>query len=362
MRRVLLLAFAAVAATILLYEATGGQAPALNAAPPANARSKKIIEWGWDEPTTAWMKENIAKAEALPFDGFVLPLRLRDGADMTWKMWSTERIGYDGLAYMVDDLNSTPFKRLSDRFIRVNITPGGVQWDDDEGWNAVLDNFAVAARVANASGCKGFMFDTEQYQTAPLSAAFVNAKNDAEAREYRSLIRQRGRELISVIAHEFPDIAIIFTHSYYTYESDKQKYAYLPDLLDGMFEAALSTARLVDGWEHSYGYKRQKDYQWAFSNIKGHSAKLSSIPNLIKKKVRAGFGVWIDATYSHKSWHPDKVSENYFTPAEFESSVRNALSTSEEYVWIYSEKLNWWKHKDIPPEYAEAIRLAKSSN
>jgi hypothetical protein len=360
MRKGLYLVFAICVGAFLLNRTAGDYGPSSSAAALNAARPKKIIEWGWDEPTAAWMKQNITQAETLPFDGFVLPLKLRDGTNMTWKMWSAQHIDYDGLTYMADEMAATPFKRLTHRFVRVNVTPGDVDWSDAEAWEGVLYNFSAAAKIAKAGGCKGFMFDTEQYKSAPLSNAFVNAKNDSERQAYRQLIRQRGRELMSIIAHEFPDITILFTFAYYSSEFDHEKYTYLPDLLDGMFEAAPSTVRLVDAWEHSYGYKRTKDYRWGYYQIKGHSAALSSIPSLIAKRIEAGFGVWLDATYSGKSWHPDKLSENYFTPSEFEASVKDALSLSEEYVWIYSEKMNWWKQKDIPPEYAEALRKAKN--
>jgi hypothetical protein len=356
----LLLVFAAAAVAVMLPLAAGFHGRDSVVAAPADSRPKKIIEWGWDEPTTTWMKENIAAAEALPFDGFILPLKLRDRTDMTWKMWSATKIEYEGLAYMVEELNATPFRRLTDRFIRVNATPGDVNWSDDADWNSVLYNFSAAAKIAKASGCKGFMFDTEAYKTATFGEAFANVKDGTERQAYQQLIRQRGREFISAIAREFPDIAILFTFAYYTSKFDHEKYAYLADFLDGMFEAAPSTVRLIDAWEHSYGYKRADDFRWGFAKIKRYSASLSSIPSVIKKRIEAGFGVWLDATYSSKTWHPGNVSENYFTPSEFETSVRAALSTSEQYVWIYSEKLNWWKQKDIPPEYAEALRKARN--
>ena len=36
-----------------------------------------------------------------------------------------------------------------------------------------------------------------------------------------------------------------------------------------------------------------------------------------------------------------------------------ALTTADEYVWCYSEELDWWKGQNIPPGFEEAIRSAK---
>ncbi len=43
--------------------------------------AKKVIEWGWDEPNTRFIRENIERMEKHPFDG---PVVLRvDGAERT---------------------------------------------------------------------------------------------------------------------------------------------------------------------------------------------------------------------------------------------------------------------------------------
>ncbi len=323
MRRALLLVFVITVAIISIHRFVAPNSPALNAKPGSDTRPKKLIEWGWDEPTTTYMRENIEQAETLPFDGFVLPMRLRDGTNATWKMWAAEKMDYAGLDYMVDDLTKTPFKRLTDRFIRVNVTPGNVRWTDEEAWSGVLHNFGVAAKLAKATGCKGFMFDPEKYEEGPFSAAFVNANDAATQAAYRQLIRQRGRELISAIAQEFPDIVIIFTIAYYSSETDVKTYTYLRDLLDGMFEATQAAVRLVDGWEHGYSYKTSKDYLWGYDTMRSSPARVSDIPGIATNKMEAGFGVWIDNTYSNKTWRTDNYSGNFFTPAEFETSIKS---------------------------------------
>ncbi len=297
MRGILLLVIFLAAAAILAHRMAGWHIPASSASAQNNVRPKKIIEWGWDYPTSTWLRDNIEKAEAMPFDGVVLALRTRDGRNSSMQMWSANRIDYNALAYMAEDMAGTPFKRLTDRFIQANIEPGNVNWSDDDAWAGVLHNYALAARIAKAGGCKGFIFDTEQYETAPLSEAYVNASSDAEREFFHQLIRQRGRELMSVIAREFPDIVIIIPHAYYSSSQEPKIYAYLPDLLDGMFEAAPIATKLLDGWEHSYGYKGgMKEYTWAHQELKG-SSKFSVVPELVRRKMGPAleFG-WIAPT------------------------------------------------------------------
>ena len=42
-----------------------------------------------------------------------------------------------------------------------------------------------------------------------------------------------------------------------------------------------------------------------------------------------------------------------------EDALRTALEVSDEYVWLYSEQLNWWTGKNVPEEYREAVRRAR---
>ena len=52
-------------------------------------RAKKVIEWGWDEPDTQFIREHIAEMEQLPFDGFVFHINSSKGGNFVWEMWGT---------------------------------------------------------------------------------------------------------------------------------------------------------------------------------------------------------------------------------------------------------------------------------
>ena len=42
-----------------------------------------------------------------------------------------------------------------------------------------------------------------------------------------------------------------------------------------------------------------------------------------------------------------------------EHNVYYALKTSDQYVWMYSQRMNWWENLRIPPYLEDAIRSAK---
>src|SRR5688572_16888966 len=90
--------------------------------------SKKLIEWGWDEPDTRFMREHITEMERLPFDGLVFHVHSAKGDNFLWEMWGGRRFEYDEFAPAVADLQATDFRRFTEHFLRVNVTPGNVDW------------------------------------------------------------------------------------------------------------------------------------------------------------------------------------------------------------------------------------------
>ena len=56
---------------------------------------------------------------------------------------------------------------------------------------------------------------------------------------------------------------------------------------------------------------------------------------------------------------PDTAySKNYYTPSQLQTTLNHALNASDQYVWVYSERLRWW-NGTAPKAYIEALALAK---
>jgi hypothetical protein len=83
---------------------------------------KKLIEFGWDIPSPAFLRQNIARMEQVPFDGVVLSARYRlpDGKEGTldWECFGAEKL--DGKLFdpAIADLRATRFRRFTDNFLR----------------------------------------------------------------------------------------------------------------------------------------------------------------------------------------------------------------------------------------------------
>jgi hypothetical protein len=338
-------------------------AHALAADPP---RAKHLIEFGWDEPDTAFMRQHVAQMEATPFDGVVFHPR----GDLLWKTWSKKPFTAADLQPSIDDLKATKFTRFKHNFLRVNTAPADLDWFDDHA--AVLNNVRLMARTAKQGGCKGVLFDIEQYNH-PLFQ--YEKQRDAKTKswdQYAKQVRLRGRETMAAFQAEFPGLTVFLTFGYSlpltqtggdVAKLPKAEYGLLAPFLDGLLDAAEGDTRIVDGHELSYGYKEPERFTKALANIKtGVLPFVGPGPDRYRKHFSAAFGLWMDQDWRKKGWDIQDPSKNYFTPEAFETSLRAALQNADEYVWIYTETPRWWtaegKPAKLPKAYDDAVRRA----
>ncbi len=341
--------------------------------PPAQ---KKLIEFGWDEPDTAFMQEHIAEMQRTPFDGCVFHVNYRKpgGAkgSFTWESWGQQKFTEEDLREALAELKATRFGRFKENFLRFNTTPAKLDWFDDHA--AVVANARVAARFAKAGGCPGILFDIEQYE-GPLFN--YRKQRDAKTKSwelYAAQVRRRGREVMQAFEEGYPNLTVFLTFGYSLpwLESHSGKgplaecsYGLLAPFLDGMVEAAQGRTRLVDGYEIAYGYKTAAEFDRARKGMKEDLLPIVRDEEKYGRVFSLGFGIWIDRDWRKKGWDTEDFSKNYFTPETFKASVVEALRTADEYVWIYSETPRWWstegKAVKLPLTYEAALREAQGA-
>jgi hypothetical protein len=331
-------------------------------APPAGP-AKKLIEFGWDEPDTAFMRRHIAQMEQMPFDGVVFHVNYSkpDGkpGDFLWEAWGRRAFTDAELAPALADLTATPFRRFTDNFLRFNTTPGDVDWFDD--FTAILGN-ATKARVAHEG--HGVLF-AEQYH-APLS--ICGQRDYGASREARRAGRRRGRDH-GGFQRGYPELtAFTFGYGCPGWRCDGAlaacEYGLLAPFLDGMVDAASDRARLVDGYEPAYFHnKNLAKFAAAYRMLTEDLLPIVADPRRYRRLLSVGFGLFLDYDPQERRWNGVDGSANYYTPQEFEASVRAALAVADEYVWVYAQAPRWWSQagtpSDLPEGYADAVRRAR---
>jgi len=345
----------------------------------AQPAKKKLIEFGWDEPDTAFLRKHIAEMEKTPFDGTVFHLMFKadDGTmqNYVWHTWGTRRFSESDFQQAIDDLRNTPLKKFTHNFLRFNTTPANIDWFDDAAFAAITSNARLAANIARDGKAAGILFDIEQYNEQLFNHAKQRDAKTKSFDDYAAQARKRGREVMTAFQEGFPNLHIILTFGHTLPHmqagGDKAKlaqvdYGLAAPFLDGLFDAATGKAKIVDGFEISYGYKDPKQFDEVPVTIKNSVTKFVGDPAKFERHSSLGFGLWMDYDWRNKAWDEQDFSKNHFSPADFETSVRKALNVADDYVWIYTETPRWWtpnngKPEKLPAPYVDALNRARNS-
>jgi len=343
-------------------------------APAADEPARKLIEFGWDEPDTAFLRAHITELQKTPFDGCVFHASFQKPGgtkgSFTWDSWGTNAFTQEDLAGAFVDLRATQFGRFNNNFLRFNTTPAKLDWFDD--YSAVLQNARLAAQLAHAGNCPGILFDIEQYNEPLFDYRKQRDAKNKGWELYAAQVRLRGKQVMQAFQEGYPGLTVFLTFGYSLpwLESYSGKgsladvhYGLLAPLMDGLSEAAKGGTRIVDGHETAYGFKTAAQYVAAREATAEDLLPIVRDPQKYHQVVSIGFGIWLDKDWRKKAWDTEDFSKNYFSPAVFEASVREALKQADEYVWIYSETPRWWsedgKPVKLPQAYDAALRKAK---
>jgi hypothetical protein len=347
-------------------------ASAVAAAQPS--AQKKLIEFGWDEPDTAFMRQHLQEMEQTPFDGCVFHVLSANTngsqGNFTWECWGTRTFAEADLKPALDDLRATPFRRLTNNFLRFNTTPGKLDWFAD--FSAVLNNARLAARLAREGKCRGLLFDIEQYEGPLFDYRKQKDAKEKTWEQYARQTRQRGRETVRAFQDGFPQLTVLLTFGYCLPWSESNggkkplaecHYGLLAPFLDGMIEAAQEGVRLVDGYEMAYGFRDTTRFAQAYQTMKTGLLPIVSNPPKYAEVFSFGFGIWLDRDWRKQGWDEVDLTKNFYSPPALEASVRQALKVADEYVWIYSETPRWWSAEGrpvkLPSAYGEALERAR---
>jgi len=331
---------------------------------PASAdppQRKKLIEVGWDAPSTAFLREHWREMETeSPFDGvmFNVDLKRPDGqrirTDWAWDSTAWKR---EWLRPAVDDLRACRFTRFTDNFLRFNASPGGLDWADDAAWQTLAEKLAACAWLTRQGGVKGLIFDPEPYDKHQFQ---FDPRSGRSFKQTCDLARKRGSQLMRAIAREYPDMTLLgFFFNSINFRAGRQAdpdavlvgegYGLLPAFLNGLLDAAPQTMTLVDGCESGYYFDGELAYQKTAAQIRqwyGPASRLVAPENrgAYRRQVQAGFGFYLDMYLNEKG------NRYYFGPKEggtrldrLRDNLSAALAASDEYVWVYGEQCRWWK-------------------
>lgn len=314
---------------------------------------KKLIEYGWDVPAPDFIQKNIRQMEARPFDGLIFRLRQCNHAFDT-KPWQTDQLQPD-----LDALTAIQWGKFIDNFpLLYAANKQGMDWFNDAQWEVIAANLKLFTRAVKAGRCAGICFDAEPYGTSPWSIKEAGGGKAPE--QLFEQVRRRGRQFISALQEGQPRLKILsfFNLSIFAgamNEPDparrmqsllKHSYClYYPFFL-GMLEGAAPGVTFIDGNESSYYYDRSEPYYRAYHLMRQRA--LTLVPEELRRKYnaqsQAGVALYVDQVFGLRG--NVKTVGHFLSPTEqarfFEHNAYYALDSTEEYVWCYGEKMDWW--------------------
>ena len=337
------------------------------------AKQKRLIEFGWDEPDTAFMKAHITEMENTPFEGCVFHINytrtIGIPQSFLWEAWGKKSFAPEQLDQAINDLKTTKFQKFKHNFLRFNTTPADLDWFDD--YSSVVNNATLAAHVAKEGGCKGVLFDVEEYKNALFTYSKQRDRLSKSWDDYALQARLRGKQVMEGFQKGYPDLIIFLTYGYglpWDKSEEGRKsledcdYGLLAPFLDGMISAAKGKTRFIDGNESAYWYPTPGHFTKGKLKLQTNVRQIIQNPRRYSQLFTVSFGIWMDFNWREQGWNTKNLDKNPRSPKLLENLLRKALSEANEYVWVYTETPRWWsasgKPEKLPLEYDAALRNA----
>jgi len=325
----------------------------------AQQRQKKLIEYGWDVPLPSFVVQHIREMEQRPFDGLIMRVP-NIGSIFENKKWDEAEVAAEFQA-----LEQIKWDKFTDNFI-VMYAASTMDWFSDADWESVVHNVGLCAKAANLGRCKGLCFDAEPYGNNPWRYTTQAHAKEKAFEEYQAMVRRRGAQFMAKIQEIMPKPVV---HTFFLLSlfdakpSPDDHYALLPAFLNGMLDAAAPGTVITDGNENSYYYENERQYVNSCRAIHGAAnGPLVAAENRAKyrARVQCAQALYVDHLFNMRDL---KNISAFMTPRErarwFEHNCYWALSTSDCYVWLYSEKMSWWRNEGIPPGLEDAAVSAR---
>ena len=323
-----------------------------------NKQEKKLLEFGWDYPNSSFIAHNIHHMQEVPFDGTVFSFDKG-----IYNAFDSAKLPDATFDY--DILSKIEWQKLTDNFLFMRgASYSGAHWLDDNIWNQIIENLKKVSKALVISKAKGVAFDPEYYyKEAKFNPWIYNPAvyNGLSFNQVGQYVEKRGKEFIQALQTYKPDVKILcFWFLGLAYDQSLHKplsqtgMALYPFFIEGILEGKNNAAEIIDGNESSYGYQNVRSFVEAGEDQRQKGAVFirdSLQPKL--KHVSLAQAIYFDLIYAKKPEY-NKGFDNQIKERWLWNNLYNAFKTTDKYVWLYSERIDWWNGK-VDPGVVEII-------
>ena len=307
-------------------------------------------------------EDSIKHIDGLPFSGicYNLPATFTLMHSVQYGAW-TEQDLHDQFG----DLKFS-FDNVDQNWVSIVVRRNGLavaegDFFDDEAWAVTVNQFRLLARVAKTARyqCTGIFFDNEEYfehvWNYPDDVANASLYS---LEEYQAKAMQRGREVFLAIQSEWPEARIMFTHGPYRSAPEDRPFEVSMNQVGGSQEfeldapffygmaAKADAQQVIDGGE-VYQLRTAKQFRinhdWRSYDI----AESVVVPKALRARGAYSDQIGISHGLYNLTW---PTIDDQMSPAIMRTTLRNAVRSSQQPVWIFIESDETWLLPDGIPK------------
>jgi hypothetical protein len=262
-----------------------------------------------------------------------------------------------------DNLRQLKESGYTENFLMIYSQAGeGWSWLSDEDWKLTEDKLRGFAKAGKEGNVRGFLFDTEPYGFSPW-------RYDQEYYQGQTLeqvsqvVRERGKRFIDIIQTEMPNAEILMLWLMYPILEEWENYTMIKPFFEGMLEAALPTITFIDGNEKTYYFTKKEEFEGSKVGLQeAHTALDPSLTDKYKQQFKTATSLFVDGLMN--TWTSPRFFGYYLANDEerlglIQHNVYHALRTTDRYVWIYNENMNYYDNQ-VLPGLVEQLQLASN--
>ncbi len=297
-----------------------------------------LHQWGPERARPKLILDNLDRLERelVGIDGFFLFLD-----ESSFGVMSEKRLSAETIRTELKPLAEFKETRLRHNLALVfNDRPADL-FDD---WTVPLANWETFATVCREAGLAGIAFDNEEYAGEWADYPQTCRYRDKSLNEYRDQARKRGAEVMKAVRRGFPNAVVVTLHGPtlsadmgppIVYRRPNENELWGP-FFAGMLQER-GEALVCDGGE-LYGLRTRDEfrgaYHWRKWGIASTQADTPFIPASLRREwpaVSLSWGVY-DAM--------DGETGRPMDAATSASTLAEAFSTCDHFVWMYYEEQN----------------------
>jgi len=315
------------------------------------AQKPVIIEFGWDYPDVKTLHNQIDSMQNTSFNGisFSLQRTIMEAFDTVAKT--------DGY-FELNKLTKIKWGKYTDNFIIVRgYSKTGGNWFDDSAWITIEKNTTGLSKAIKAGRLKGILFDPEYYYTDSLYNPWTFTKSqypNNSFNEVKDRVKLRGIQFVSALQKHSPSFtflslwitSLIAEEKKYNIPVERTKHALLIPFIEGMLEGKKNTVIITDGNEFGYWNNKPSQFAEAAAYLNKNLDELLSTKKakLIAGGIKIAQPIFYDGLMAKVPLF-NKGADNQTKWTWLDENIKQAFASTDNIVWFYSERVNWWQDK-----------------